>query len=132
MSTFFKWLASIVGAVVAGLIVYALTTNDNPVQRPHVDTPPADPCDPLPGYLSDLSILPPSWPMANAPLILEFAVRGPDAAGRIREYQWNFDGEAKSGPRVKFTLQRGTNIVSLRVTDINNCTVHRERRIVLR
>lgn len=129
MKALFKWLAGIVSAVLAGLIVYWLTM---PQDAGHVDPPPQDPCEPLPAYLSELKLLPPSWPRSQAPLILEFEASGPDPQGRIKEYRWEYNGEVKTGPRVKFTLRnRGANIVSLRVTDVEGCTVHRQRRILL-
>lgn len=125
------WLFGVTGAIVAGVIVFWITSS-NP-SSPSPDPPPGDPCQPLPRYLSELSIVPPSFPGATVPITIEFAASGPDPHGKIREYEWSYEGRSKRGKRVQFTLEnRGANIVSLRATDVDGCTVHRERRILAR
>lgn len=134
MKKILSWIFGVAGAVVAGLIVFWLTQSAPTQHRPPEPTvEEQDPCDPLPEYLSELKIMPPSFPGATVPIRIEFEAMGPDPAGRIREYQWSYDGETKLGKRVEFVLtRRGANIVNLSVTDSSGCTVHRERRIVAR
>jgi hypothetical protein len=131
MKTVMTWVTGVSATVVAGLILFHLTGGrpDAPSPPPEVTVQPQ--CEPLPPHLSELKCMPDGFPGAVVPLHLEFAAVGPDPDGRIREYRWDYNGQTKTGRRVEYTLvNRGANIVSLSVTDLSGCTVHRQCRIL--
>lgn len=87
MEKLIKWVSGVVGAVLAGLIVFYLTVDHPDPLNPPDNSEVRDPCEPLPAYLSELRCMPDGFPGARVPLLLEFEAVGPDPRGKIREYQ---------------------------------------------
>ena len=117
VTVFVKWLFSFMGAIAAGLAVYWITL---PAQEP----PPDNPCIPLPGYLEKLRCMPPSFPGATKNIKITFEARGPDDKGAITSYFWTYNDRSAQGRNATFRLtERGDNKVSVKATDINQCTV---------